>query len=180
MYRGGFKLPEFTSLEEWWGRHLADYYAAFGCLGDRFDRDTDVTPFMEAHITAQLHQVRALDLRERVERRIWIALEHIAGDAGFDQRTVNALWDAFFGREVLPRYYRPLADVSPQTASNDLARAVAAHVLRAEGKGRARTYRADLPLFDSVAQVLGVSGTRGSRDDVARALIVRELTNRAT
>ena len=50
---------------------------------------------MEAHIAAQLHQVRALDLRERVERRIWIALEHIAGDAGFDQRVVNALWDAF-------------------------------------------------------------------------------------
>jgi Fic family protein len=23
MYRGGFNLPEFTSLEEWWGRHRA-------------------------------------------------------------------------------------------------------------------------------------------------------------
>src|SRR3989304_5946769 len=37
MYRGGFKLPEFTSLEEWWGRHLSDYYAAFLCLGRTFD-----------------------------------------------------------------------------------------------------------------------------------------------
>jgi Fic family protein len=25
MYRGGFRLPEFTSLEEWWGRHREDY-----------------------------------------------------------------------------------------------------------------------------------------------------------
>ena len=70
--------------------------------------------------------------------------------------------------------------MSPQTASNDLARAVAAHLLRAEGKGRARTYRADQPLFDSVAQILRVSGTRGGADDVARAPIIRELTNRAT
>ena len=26
MLRGAFRLPEFTSLEEWWGRHLRDYY----------------------------------------------------------------------------------------------------------------------------------------------------------
>ena len=32
MYRGGFKLPEFTSLEEWWGRHRSEYYASFRCL----------------------------------------------------------------------------------------------------------------------------------------------------
>src|SRR5881397_1777444 len=43
MYRGGFKRAEFTSLEEWWGRHLNDYYAAFACLGSAFDPDTDVT-----------------------------------------------------------------------------------------------------------------------------------------
>ena len=24
MLRGGFRLPEFTSLEEWWGRHLGE------------------------------------------------------------------------------------------------------------------------------------------------------------
>ena len=62
MYRGGFKLPEFTSLEEWWGRHLSDYYAAFRCLGSAFQRGADVTPFIRAHLEAQLHQVRALDL----------------------------------------------------------------------------------------------------------------------
>ena len=75
MYRGGFKLPEFTSLEEWWGRHRTDYYRAFHCLGETFDRGADVTPFIRAHMEAQLHQVRALDLRERVQQRIWTAVE---------------------------------------------------------------------------------------------------------
>ena len=63
MYRGGFQRREFTSLEEWWGHHRGDYYSAFSCLGDVFDEAVDVTPFLLAHVTAQLAQVRALDLR---------------------------------------------------------------------------------------------------------------------
>lgn len=81
-YRGGFKLPEFTSLEEWWGRHLSDYYARFRCLGETFDPNADVTPFIRAHMEAQLHQVRALDLRERVQQRIWTAVEEAVSGAG--------------------------------------------------------------------------------------------------
>ena len=52
MYRGGFRRPEFTSLEQWWGRHRADYYAAFRCLGPAFDPNVDVTPFVRAHVEA--------------------------------------------------------------------------------------------------------------------------------
>lgn len=112
MYRGGFQRKEFTSLEEWWGGHLADYYGAFSCLGTTFDRSADVTPFIRVHVAAQLAQVRALDLRQRVERRIWEALEAAIDDAALQPRVVNAAWDAFFGRAVTPAYYIPLADVS--------------------------------------------------------------------
>jgi hypothetical protein len=35
----------------------------------------DVTPFLRVHMEAQLHQVPALDLRERVQQRIWLAVE---------------------------------------------------------------------------------------------------------
>jgi Fic family protein len=180
MYRGGFKLPEFTSLEEWWGRHLSDYYAAFECLGGRFDPTADVTPFLEAHIRAQLHQVRALDLRERVQRQVWIALEIVAVDAGLEPRVTNALWDVFFGRDVTPRYYRPLADVSAATATNDLAQVVAAGLLRPEGKARARRYLSGPRLNESVASVLAVSGVQGSNEEGARARIIAELTSRAS
>jgi Fic family protein len=47
MYRGGFRHPAFTNLEEWWGRHTAEYYAAFECLGMCFDRSADVTPVVD-------------------------------------------------------------------------------------------------------------------------------------
>ncbi|OGK95804.1 MAG: hypothetical protein A3I14_13470 [Candidatus Rokubacteria bacterium RIFCSPLOWO2_02_FULL_73_56] len=176
MYRGGFKLPEFTSLEEWWGRHLSDYYAAFRCLGEAFDHDTDVTPFVRAHMEAQLHQVRALDLRERVQHRIWTAVEEAVTAAGLDPRVANAVWDAFFGRRVTPRYYRPLADVSPATATNDLAAAVAAGLLRPQGRARSRAYLAGEGLYPRIGAALGVPVEDAG--DAARAIIVAELGKR--
>jgi Fic family protein len=177
MYRGGFKLPEFTSLEEWWGRHLGDYYAGFRCLGATFDAAADVTPFIRAHVEAQLHQVRALDLRERVERKVWVAVEEAVAEAHLPARVANAAWDAFFGRSVTPRYYRPLADVSPATATNDLAAAVAAGLLRPQGRARSRAYRAGDRLHLRLAAALGVRvDTAG---DASRGTIIGELTRRA-
>lgn len=176
MYRGDFKLPEFTSLEEWWGRHLSQYYAAFSCLGETFDPNADVTSFIRAHMEAQLHQVRALDLRERVQQRIWTAVEEAVTAAGLEPRVANAVWDAFFGRSVTPRYYRPLADVSPATATNDLARAVAAGLLRPEGRARSRRYQAGDGLYPRIGAALGVQVNESG--DPARAIIIGELTKR--
>ena len=177
MYRGGFKLPEFTSLEEWWGRHLSDYYAAFRCLGAAFDPAADVTPFILAHVEAQLHQVRALDLRERVQQKIWVAVEEASAAAGLAPRVANAVWDAFFGRSVSPRYYRPLAEVSPATATTDLAAAVAAGLLRPAGRARSRTYGAGDELYRRIGGALGVPVE--GLGEPARAAIVGELTRRA-
>ena len=102
MLRGGFKLPELTSLEEWWGRHVSDYYESFRCLGARFEQGADVTPFMVEHLRAQVQQVRALDLREQVQREI---LEGHRGDPGAD-RAARAT-----GERRLGRFFRSGGDV---------------------------------------------------------------------
>ena len=175
MYRGGFQRREFTSLEEWWGHHLGDYYSAFSCLGDAFDENADVTPFLLAHLTAQLSQVRALDLRRRVERRIWDALENVTEAARLQPRVINALWDAFLERQVTPAYYIPLADVSRATATNDFAGAVAAGLLEPRGGGRSRRYVAGPALYERTAALLGVDGIE--HDPRARivAVLSRDL-----
>lgn len=172
MYRGGFQRREFTSLEEWWGHHLPDYYSSFACLGETFDESVDVTPFLVAHVTAQLSQVRALDLRRRVERRIWDALERVVEDARLQPRVVNAVWDAFFEREVTPAYYKPLVEVSTATATNDFAAAVAAGLLEPVGAGRSRRYVAGPMLYERVAALLGIDGIEHD----ARARIVSVLS----
>lgn len=179
MYRGGFCRPEFTSLEEWWGSHPAGHYAAFDCLGGEFDRHADVTPFVRAHVEAQLSQARALDLKERAEAQIWIAVENVAGARGLRPRVANALWDAFFGREVAAGYYRELADVSAATATNDLAAATAAGLLRGEGERRGRRYTAGPALLAEVATELGVAlDAHEGPSRAARAAVVVQLTER--
>lgn len=173
MYRGDFKRPEFTSLEEWWGRHLDDYYGLFDCLGTEFAGDADVTPFILGHVEAQLHQIRALDLRVRAEQQIWTAVEEAAEDASLDRRLANALWDVFFGRPVTAGYYRSLADVSAATATNDLAAAVSSGLVRAEGERRGRRYLAGERLYVDVARSLSISsvGTlETARDDIVAEL----------
>ena len=139
MYRAGYRVPQFTSLEEWWGRHITDYYGAFACLGQTWDPDHDVTSFIEAHVRAQATQVEALSLRNAVDRVVWTVLEDIAlRDLRLRDRTTNALYDAFFAREVTNRYYRGLSDVSEVTASHDLAKLATSGLLEQRGAGRAR------------------------------------------
>jgi Fic family protein len=177
MYRGGFKRPEFTSLEEWWGRHLPDYYALFACLGSSFDPDAAVTAFVEGHLSAQVQQVRALDLRIDTEQQVWMVVEEAAEDVGMERRLANALWDAFFGRDVTAGYYRSLTDVSPATATKDLTTAVAARLLASEGERRGRRYVAGERLYRAVADTLSIEIETASS---ARDRIITELGRRLT
>jgi hypothetical protein len=55
-------------------------------------------------------------LRERVQQKIWIAVEEELTAAGLGPRVANAVWGAFFGRSVTPRYYRTLADAAASFA----------------------------------------------------------------
>ena len=155
MYRGGFKDPAFTNLEEWWGRNTSAYYAAFECLGSTFDSGTDVTPFVDAHVRAQVGQVYALALRQRAEGLLWTALENLLEDHGLPPRLANALYDSFFDRSVTTGYYRDLIDASLATARNDLQAAVAARLVSAVGKTRGRRYEPGSRLMAALSHVIG-------------------------
>jgi Fic family protein len=157
MYRGGYRLPQFTSLEEWWGRHLADYYAAFSCLGTEWDPAADVTPFVSAHVLAQCSQAEALSLRQSAERELWLALEDVAVHAaGTDARSANALYEALMGREVTNRYYRSVVDVAAPTAASDLARLDAAGLLERRGSGRSTAFVGTVRLVEGLAAALAL------------------------
>jgi Fic family protein len=157
MYRAGYRLPQFTSLEEWWGRHVEEYYRAFECLGSEWSPDADVTPFVEAHVKAQVAQVEALSLRNTTERALWTVLRDVAvDDMGLAERVTHALYDAFFAREVTNRYYRGMADVSEVTASHDLGKLVASGALKAEGAGRSAHYVATSALYELAVKDAGL------------------------
>lgn len=156
MYRGGFRHAAFTSLEEWWGKHPEHYYGAFDCLGSKFDPGANVSPFVFAHVSAQLRQVRALALRQRFEGMLWTTLENLLEDAGLPARLANALYDSFHDRDITTAYYAAMIDASAATARNDLVAASAAQLLHGEGRTRGRRYRPGPKLVDSVAEMLRV------------------------
>lgn len=178
MFRGGFRLPEFTSLEEWWGAHLSDYYKAFACLGDVWKPDVDITPFVAAHVRAQRVQVESLSLRHASEREIWTILEDLAvEDLGGTPRMADALYDAFFGRDVTNRYYRGLSDVTAATAASDLGRLTAAGMLSTKGAGRSTLYIGTERLAETVAQAAGLPPGEGPLEK-RRSAIVAAIASR--
>ena len=182
MYRGGYRSPEFTSLEEWWGGHVGDYYRAFECLGSEWVDAVDVTPFVEAHIRAQVSQVEALSLRQATERILWLALDDVTKSiASGNERMAHALYDAFFGREVTNRVYRSLADVSVATAVNDLAKLESSGLLKAIGAGRSRRYIAGSRLTGQIAESAGVTPAPGDEAPLEhqRDAIIVTLAERA-
>jgi len=170
MYRGGFRHPAFTSLEEWWGRNPEIYYRAFDCLGSRFAPATDVTHFISTHVRAQVEQVRALAQRQAADGLLWTALENLLDDLDLPTRLANALYDLFYGRDVSATYYRALIDTSPATARNDLALLAAAELAVAEGKTRGRRYRPGPTLYVRLARTLDVEP---SREAISRELVRR-------
>jgi Fic family protein len=173
MYRGGFRHPAFTSLEEWWGRQARAYYGAFECLGTRFNSGADVTSFVQTHTSAQLQQVRILALRQRTEGQLYTTLENLLSDLGLPDRLANALYDSFFDRDVTTGYYKDLIGLSQVTARNDLTAAAAAGLVEPEGRTRGRRYLPGPRLLRLVARTLG--------SDVVpeRQSILHELTRRA-
>jgi Fic family protein len=178
MYRAGYRLPQFTSLEEWWGGRLKEYYRAFRCLGAQWSEDADVTSFVEAHVGAQASQASALGQRHITERVLWLALEEIAAQSGVDERTANALYDVIFGRIVTNGYYRGVVDVTAPTAASDLKRLEAAGLLARSGAGRSTAYSGTVALFGRVAEVAGVKlDTRGiaEPDGALRAALLAAL-----
>lgn len=182
MYRAGYRLPQFTSLEEWWGAHPSDYYAAFDCLGSNWDPDVDVTPFIEAHVAAQRMQADALSLKQATERLLWSALEDIVDhDLGMDIRAANALWDAFFGRDVTNRYYRGVTDVGQVTASHDLKQLQTSGLLAGRGDGRSRSYVGTPALLRRVVELFSLpidASGEGPADVDLRNAVIAELATK--
>jgi Fic family protein len=173
MLRGGYRRPEFASLEEWWGAHPDDYYAAFAVLGAEWSPVADVTGFVHAHLTAHVAQVEAYEVDHAVQADIWVALNNLAEGLGY-ARGVEALYDAFLGRAVTNRYYRETAAISSVTAATDLSRLAAAGLLEVRGAGSTTEFVACTGLFERLEAELGLGGRIDSAlplDERRRTLI---------
>lgn len=171
MYRGGFKRREFTSLEEWWGRYRTDYANAFSCLGRQFDPRADVTPFIHAHLAAQVKQVHVLQNVERVRRRVWDGIDALISQFALPDRTNVALWEAFWGRVVTRPYYLAVTGVKGMTGTKDLNTLVTLRLLRDEGRTRGKHWMTGESFFAELGGHFGLQPDQSNKDSIIAAII---------
>lgn len=140
LARDGLLAPEFASIEEYLGRHTADYYAVLQHVQKgRYQPDRDAAPWVRFCIAAHLDQARARLVHIEQASRRWAALERLAEDRGWPDRLVIALEQSLFDGVDRASYIKE-SGISAPTASNDLRRLLDAGLVEQHGRSRNTRY----------------------------------------
>ncbi len=140
LARDGVLAPEFASIEEYLGRHTADYYAVLQRVqGGSYQPDRDAAPWVRFCIAAHLDQARARLVQVEQASRRWAVLEQLVEGRGWPDRLVIALEQSLFGG-VDRASYIDEAGISAPTASNDLRRLLDAGLVEQRGQSRNTRY----------------------------------------
>jgi Fic family protein len=141
LSREGILDPNFSSIEEYIGRHSSDYYAVLADVGQgSWHPENDPLPWIRFCLTAHYRQATDLLRRTTDLAKLWGELEKLVESHKINERSVNALADAAMGYRVKNPTYRQQADVSFQVAKTDLRALVDAQLLVPKGETRARYY----------------------------------------
>jgi Fic family protein len=143
LSRDGILDPEFSSIEEYIGRHSADYYKVLADVGQgSWHPEHDALPWLKFALTAHYRQATDLLRRTTDINRLWNELERLAKARKINERTVNALASAALGYKVKNTSYQQQAGVGDQIAKYDLKILADAGLLVPHGEKRGRYYSA--------------------------------------
>jgi Fic family protein len=141
LAREGILDPIFSSIEEYLGRQMLEYYSVLADVGQgSWHPERDPLPFVKFCLTAHYRQATTLLRRTKEMERVGDILEVEARRRGLNERVVLALLDAAFGHRVRNSTYRAIADVSNEVASKDLKALVDQKLLIPVGERRGRVY----------------------------------------
>jgi Fic family protein len=130
LARAGIVAPPFASIDEYLSLNSGMYDLALRSThGGRWQPERDAWPFVRFCLTAHFDQAVALRRRTREYDHLWDELEAEVRRRGLADRVVSALAEAAVGRRVTNVLYRSAAGISPRTATSDLTRLVAEHLL---------------------------------------------------
>lgn len=133
--------PVFSSIEEYVGEHLQEYYDVLATTGGGgWNPERSCAAWIRFCITAHHRQVRRLINRNIGIERLCAELETVIKRHRLYDRTLLALAQvAIFGR-IRNSAYRKSAEISNNLASRDLKALVDAGLLKSEGERRGRYY----------------------------------------
>jgi Fic family protein len=141
LSREGILDPRFSSIEEYLGDHVQEYYAVLAQVGRGSWRpENDSLPWVRFCLTAHFRQAERLLRRTKETERLWAMLEHEAKRRRLNERMMMALMDAAQGQRVRNSTYRSVSEVSDEVASKDLRALVEHKLLVPQGERRGRFY----------------------------------------
>ena len=114
LARAGLLAPEFSSIEEYLGRHTGDYYRALQrAQGGSYQPHRDATAWVRFCVAAHIRQARERLAQIAAATTRWAALEELVESRGWPDRLVIALEQSLF-EGVERKAYAAEADVSAQ------------------------------------------------------------------
>jgi hypothetical protein len=153
LSRDQILAPEFSSIEEYFGRSTPDYYAVLVEVGrSRWSPAGDARPWLRFCLVAHYVQASRVLRRVREAEVMWKECEELAHAHRLPDRVVTALFDAAIGLKVRNSSYRSAVrralgrEISIQVATGDLAAMVRAGLLFANGSRRGAFYTRAAPL----------------------------------
>ena len=145
----GIIAPEFSSIEEYIGRHQQAYYDVLTEVGGGgWNPMRNSKPWVRFCLSGHYRQARTILRRTRELERIYSELLDLVHAHGLPDRTVMALLHASFGGRVRNSSYRVSTGVSNNLASRDLKALVDANLLVSQGEKRGRFYKAGSGVFE--------------------------------
>ncbi|MHB8414933.1 MAG: Fic family protein [Acidiferrobacteraceae bacterium] len=150
LSREGILSPVFSSIEEYVGRNVQEYYHVLGAVGQgAWFPENDATPWVKFCLTAHYRQARTLLRRMTEMQRLWNALEAEVKQRKLHDRTIFALADAAMGLRVKNAAYRQQVEISLQLAKLDLRHLTNSGFLMPHGESRGRYYVAS-PTLEAI------------------------------
>ena len=143
LAREGILAPEFSSIEEYLGRHQGPYYDVLAAVGGgSWQPGRDATPWVRFCLTAHYRQAVTVLRRSLELNRMLEAVDELVQRFKLPPRTFHALADTTQGFRLVNARYRQAAEISQNLASRDLAHLCGLGLLEAHGERRGRFYRA--------------------------------------
>ena len=143
LAREGILAPEFSSIEEYLGRHQGPYYDVLAAVGGgSWQPGRDATPWIRFCLTAHYRQAVTVLRRSLELNRMLEAVDELVLRFKLPPRTFHALADTTQGFRLVNARYRQAAEISQNLASRDLAHLCGLGLLEAHGERRGRFYTA--------------------------------------
>jgi Fic family protein len=141
LAKQGIVAPEFSSIEEYIGRHQQAYYDVLAEVGGgKWQPQRDCRPWVRFCLTGHYQQAQTLLRRISEVEAVYNELVKVTAALHLPERTALGLIEGAFGRRIRNASYRVTTDVTNNLASRDLKSLVDAGLLSAVGEKKGRHY----------------------------------------